>query len=70
MLKKKKINFFFFFIIISFGSVGGYISGSEDFINYLKQTSYGSIHATSMSPACAQMALSTLSVIGTNEGFN
>lgn len=56
----------------AFGSVGGYISGSEELITYLRSTSYGSLYASSMSPPCAQMALSAIKVIlgedGTNEG--
>jgi len=57
----------------AFGSVGGYISGSEELITYLRSTSYGSLYASSMSPPCAQMALSALKTImgedGTTEGL-
>jgi len=56
----------------AFGSVGGYISGTEELISYLRTTSYGSVYASSMSPPCAQQALGALKVImgedGTTEG--
>jgi serine palmitoyltransferase len=52
----------------AFGSVGGYISGSKEFIDYLRSTSYGSVYATSMSPPCAQQALQALKVIITPKG--
>jgi len=56
----------------AFGSVGGYIAGSKDFIDFLRVTSYGSVYSTAMSPSCAQQALSALNVImgkdGTDEG--
>jgi len=58
----------------AFGSIGGYISGPKEFIDYLRLTSYGSVYSTSMSAACAQQALSALRIItgkdGTNEGKN
>eukprot|EP01117_Protostelium_nocturnum_P010336 TRINITY_DN3715_c0_g1_i1.p1 TRINITY_DN3715_c0_g1~~TRINITY_DN3715_c0_g1_i1.p1 ORF type:complete len:544 (-),score=172.88 TRINITY_DN3715_c0_g1_i1:53-1684(-) len=56
----------------AFGSVGGYIAGSHEMINYLRSVSYGSVYSTSMSPPCAQMALSALRLIlgldGSDEG--
>jgi serine palmitoyltransferase len=56
----------------AFGSVGGYIATSEEFISYLRNTSYGSVYATAMSPPCAQQALSALKLImgedGTDDG--
>ncbi|PRP81534.1 hypothetical protein PROFUN_10896 [Planoprotostelium fungivorum] len=56
----------------AFGSVGGYIASSEEVIRYLKSLSYGSVYATSMSPPCAQQALSALKLIagldGTEQG--
>jgi len=54
----------------AFGSVGGYISGSENFIQWLRHNSYGPIHATAMSPACAKMALSSLKFIMGEDGSN
>jgi len=52
----------------AFGSVGGYISGSKEFISYLRSTSFASVYATSMSPPCAQQALAALAVINTEKG--
>jgi len=58
----------------AFGSVGGYVAGSQELISFLRHTSYGQIYATSMSPPCAQQALSALKVLvgvsggGTKEG--
>jgi len=56
----------------AFGSVGGYIAGSKELVEYMRHVSYGSMYATSMSPPCAQQALSALRVIlgtdGTNDG--
>lgn len=56
----------------AFGSVGGYISGSKELIEYLRARSFGTVYSTSMSPPCAQQALSALRVItgkdGTNQG--
>jgi len=56
----------------AFGSVGGYIAGPKDFIDYLRHMSYGSVYSTAMSAPCAQQALSALRVItgknGTDEG--
>lgn len=56
----------------AFGSVGGYISGSEEFIAYLKNKSYGTVYSTAMAPPCAQQALSALKIImgedGTTDG--
>jgi len=56
----------------AFGSVGGYISSSREMIDYLRHTSYGCVYGTSMSPPCAQQALSALKVImgedGTTQG--
>eukprot|EP01116_Phalansterium_solitarium_P021714 TRINITY_DN687_c0_g1_i1.p1 TRINITY_DN687_c0_g1~~TRINITY_DN687_c0_g1_i1.p1 ORF type:complete len:517 (-),score=36.69 TRINITY_DN687_c0_g1_i1:1607-3157(-) len=52
----------------SFGSVGGYISGSQELIDYLRVTSYGSMYATAMSPPCALQALEALRVIAGEDG--
>ena len=41
----------------AFGSVGGYLAGSVDIVQYLRSTSYGSVYSASMSPPCAQQAL-------------
>jgi serine palmitoyltransferase len=52
----------------AFGSVGGYIAGRKEFIEYLRNTSYGSVYSTSMSAPCAQQALSALQIIQSEEG--
>jgi len=52
----------------AFGSVGGYISGPKEFIEYLRHTSYGSVYSTAMSAPCAQQALSALRVITGKNG--
>nr|WCZ58500.1 serine palmitoyltransferase 2 [Andalucia godoyi] len=44
----------------SFGSVGGYVAASADLVHYLKRSCWAQNYATSMSPACAQQALSAL----------
>jgi serine palmitoyltransferase len=54
----------------AFGSVGGYISGSEELISYLRHFSYGQLYGPSMSPPCAQQALSALRVITGEDGTN
>merc|ERR1719152_574610 len=41
----------------SFGSVGGYIAGSKELVDYLRSTSPGEAYASSMAPVCAQQAL-------------
>jgi len=56
----------------SFASIGGYIAGSKEMINYLRKTSFSSIYDCSMSPGCCQQILSALNVItgadGTKDG--
>jgi len=56
----------------AFGSVGGYISGSKELIAFLRHSSYGSLYASAMSPACAQQSLGALRIVmgedGTQEG--
>ncbi|KAJ5075243.1 hypothetical protein M0811_07596 [Anaeramoeba ignava] len=47
----------------SFGSVGGYIAGNKDFINFLRLKSFGALYADSMSVPCVQQALSALRFI-------
>jgi len=58
----------------AFGSVGGYVAGSKEFIAYLKNKSFGTIYSTAMSPPCAKQALSALKQIlgedGTKDGIN
>lgn len=52
----------------SFGSVGGYIASSKELISYLRDSSFGSIYASTMPIACAQQALSALKVITGEDG--
>jgi len=52
----------------SFGSVGGYIAGSPELVDYLRVTSYGSVYATAMSPPCALQALEALRIIAGDDG--
>jgi serine palmitoyltransferase len=53
----------------AFGSVGGYVAGPKEFIEYLRHTSYGSVYSAAMSPPCAQQALDALrAVMYTDDG--
>jgi serine palmitoyltransferase len=56
----------------AFGSVGGYISGSHELVEYLRNCSYAQVYAPAMAPPCAKQALAALRVItgedGTNQG--
>lgn len=52
----------------SFASVGGYIAASKELIAYLRASSFGTMYANSMSPVCAQQALSALRVIMGKDG--
>lgn len=52
----------------AFGSVGGYISGTPELIEYLRLRSFGTIYSTSMSPPCAEQALAALRVITGKDG--
>jgi len=47
----------------SFGSAGGYIAGSTKLINYIRINSHANCYASSMSPAVAQQALTSLRII-------
>ena len=56
----------------SFGAAGGYIGGTKELINYLRQTSHAATYASSMSPAVCWQIIKTLEIImgmdGSNEG--
>lgn len=58
----------------SFGSCGGYVAASKKVIDMLKARSAGMYCTTSMSPACAQQALTALKIMmgedGTTEGVD
>ncbi|OQV24520.1 Serine palmitoyltransferase 2 [Hypsibius exemplaris] len=57
----------------SFGSAGGYIAGSRDLIDYLKNASGGMIYASAMPAAVAQQIVTSMTIImgedGTDEGI-
>jgi serine palmitoyltransferase len=57
----------------SFGSAGGYIAGSRDMIEYLKNASGGMIYASAMPAAVAQQIITSMTIImgedGTDEGI-
>ena len=44
----------------SFGSFGGYVSGSEEIIDYLKYTAPGFVFAAALPPVCAASALASM----------
>jgi len=50
-------------IVSPFGSVGGYIAGSHELIQFITATSFASIHDTSMSVPCAQQVIHSLTII-------
>ena len=52
----------------SFGSIGGYVAGSNELINMLRANTGGSLYATSLAPATAQQAVSALEVIMGRDG--
>ncbi|KAG5881493.1 hypothetical protein JTB14_029158 [Gonioctena quinquepunctata] len=56
----------------SFGSAGGYIAGSKEFVTFLREKSIASQHACAMSPPLAAQIISVLNILmgkdGTNEG--
>mmetsp|Transcript_27178 Transcript_27178/g.46867 ORF Transcript_27178/g.46867 Transcript_27178/m.46867 type:complete len:514 (-) Transcript_27178:369-1910(-) len=52
----------------SFGSVGGYIAGSESLIEYLKMTSPGQLYASSMAVPCVQQIITALSIVLGEDG--
>jgi len=56
----------------SFGSVGGYISGSKEVVAYIRATSYANLYDTSMAPGCVEQIIASMKIImgedGTDEG--
>ncbi|GAQ81699.1 Long-Chain Base 1 [Klebsormidium nitens] len=52
----------------SFGSCGGYLAGSEEFVAYLRHTSPGSLYATAMSPPAVQQCISSFKVLLGEDG--
>nr|CAD7423798.1 unnamed protein product [Timema monikensis] len=52
----------------SFGSAGGYLSGTKKLIDYLRVTSHASCYASAMSPPVAQQILSSLRIMSGEDG--
>jgi serine palmitoyltransferase len=52
----------------SFGAVGGYIAGSQELIDFMREASAGSAYSPSISPACCQQIISALQVISGQDG--
>eukprot|EP00301_Raphidiophrys_heterophryoidea_P012519 c190_g1_i1.p1 GENE.c190_g1_i1~~c190_g1_i1.p1 ORF type:complete len:484 (+),score=114.07 c190_g1_i1:80-1531(+) len=52
----------------SFGSVGGYIAGSQELIDTLRAATASSCFAASMSPACVQQIISALAILQGKDG--
>lgn len=54
----------------SFAGMGGYIAGSEELINYLRQASKGSMYSSTLSPIIAAQILAAFDVILGRDGTN
>lgn len=54
----------------SFAGMGGYIAGSEDLINYLRQRSAGSMFSSTLSPIIVAQILAAFDVILGRDGTN
>jgi serine palmitoyltransferase len=52
----------------SFGAVGGYIAGSYETINFLRNTCVGSVHSASISPPACQQILAAMGIIMGTDG--
>eukprot|EP00744_Colponema_vietnamica_P012891 GILI01018084.1.p1 GENE.GILI01018084.1~~GILI01018084.1.p1 ORF type:complete len:631 (-),score=147.62 GILI01018084.1:248-2140(-) len=52
----------------SFGSIGGYIAGSKDVIEFIRHSSTMCMYGDSMSPGCCQQALGTFEVLTGEDG--
>lgn len=52
----------------SFGSVGGYVAGSKEFVDYIRAVTAPAMHYATMSPACAQQVISALHVMTGKDG--
>eukprot|EP01113_Clastostelium_recurvatum_P028903 TRINITY_DN348_c0_g1_i1.p1 TRINITY_DN348_c0_g1~~TRINITY_DN348_c0_g1_i1.p1 ORF type:complete len:583 (-),score=169.47 TRINITY_DN348_c0_g1_i1:49-1797(-) len=53
----------------SFGSVGGYIAGSRDFISYLRRTSFSPTYCESIPAACTQQILAAFDAMCSPAGI-
>jgi serine palmitoyltransferase len=54
----------------SFGAVGGYIAGSRELIDYMRETCAGSAYSASISPACCRQIISSMKIIAGEDGTN
>ncbi len=52
----------------SFGAVGGYIAGSQELIDFMREASAGSAYSPSISPACCQQIISAMRVLSGEDG--
>jgi serine palmitoyltransferase len=52
----------------SFGSAGGYVSGSKEFIRKLRRISPGTVVANAMSPVVAQQVVSAIKILTGEDG--
>lgn len=52
----------------SFGAVGGYIAGSQELVDYMRQTCSGSTYSASISPPCCQQVISSMKIIMGRDG--
>lgn len=52
----------------SFGSIGGYIAGNKDVIDFVRHSSTMCMYGDSMSPGCCQQALGTFEVLTGEDG--
>ena len=54
----------------SFGGMGGYIAGSKELIDYIKESSAGFLHHNAMSPVVCQQIITSLNIINGKDGTN
>ncbi|EAN77825.1 serine palmitoyltransferase, putative [Trypanosoma equiperdum] len=52
----------------SFGAIGGYLAGDQSVIDHIRTHSSLALHCDTLSPPCAQQALSVLDVLNGNDG--
>ena len=52
----------------SFGSMGGYISGSKEIIQYLRTAAFSSVYSGSMTPGCVEQVRAALREIQSEKG--
>nr|CCC93577.1 putative serine palmitoyltransferase [Trypanosoma congolense IL3000] len=52
----------------SFGAIGGYLAGDQNVIDYIRTHSSLALHCDTISPPCAQQALSVLNVLNGSDG--